>query len=64
MSLKRTFGALLTILGIAGLICTTVVFIKKSGDVNEAILLTVYGVLGFIIFMTGVSLVRNTKDEA
>lgn len=64
MNLKRTFGALLTILGIVGLIYTAVVFTNTSGDTKDVKLLIVYGVLGFIFFMTGISLVRNTKDEA
>lgn len=64
MNLKRTFGALLTILGIVGLIYTAVVFTNTSGDTRDVKLLIVYGVLGFIFFMTGISLVRNTKDEA
>jgi len=64
MNLKRTFGALLTILGIGGLIYTAVVFTNTSGGTRDVKLLIVYGVLGLIFFMTGISLVRNTKDEA
>ncbi|MEO8534902.1 MAG: hypothetical protein ABI441_14180 [Flavobacterium sp.] len=64
MNLKRIFGALLTILGIAGLIYTAVVFTNTTGDTRDIKALIVYGVLGFVFFMTGISLVRNTKDEA
>ena len=62
MNLKRSFGAMLTVLGTAGLVCTSVVFTKFSGNVNDIILFAVYGVVGFVIFMKGLNLVRNTKD--
>jgi hypothetical protein len=61
MNLKRTFGAILTVLGIAGLIYTAVSFVQHSADIRTAI---VIGVLGVIFFFTGISLVRTTKDEA
>lgn len=61
MNLKRTFGAVLTILGIIGLIYTGVSFIQHSGDTRTVIVL---GILGIIFFITGISLVRTTKDEA
>lgn len=62
MNLKRSFGAMLTVLGTAGLVCTSVVFTKFSGNVNDIILFTLYGLVGFVIFMTGLNLVRNAKD--
>ena len=61
MNLKRTFGAILTVLGIIGLIYTAFSFVQKSGDTRTVIVL---GVLGVIFFFTGISLVRTTKDEA
>lgn len=61
MNLKRTFGAVLTILGIVGLIYTAVSFVQQSGDTRTVITL---GVLGVIFFFTGISLVRTTKDES
>lgn len=61
MNVKRTFGTVLTILGIAGLIYTGVAVIQHSGDATS---LVVVGILGLIFFLTGISLVRNTKDEA
>ncbi|MEO7212093.1 hypothetical protein [Mucilaginibacter sp.] len=61
MNLKRTFGAVLTVLGIIGLIWTGVEVINKSGQVTTMI---VVGVISIIFFTTGISLVRNTKDEA
>ena len=61
MNLKRTFGAILTVLGIVGLIITGV------GIVNHSIgytTLTVVGIIGIIFFFTGISLVRTTNDVA
>ena len=61
MNVKRTFGTILTILGIIGLIYTGVMIIQRDGN---AVNLTVVGVIALIFFLTGIGLVRNTKDEA
>lgn len=61
MNLKRTFGAILTVLGIIGLIYTGVQVIQHTG---AATTLIVVGIISIIFFFTGISLVRNTKDEA
>lgn len=64
MNLKRIFGALLTCLGIAGLIYAAVLFVNNN-DSNRAIkALIIYGVIGLIFFIAGISLVRTTKDES
>lgn len=64
MNLKRIFGALLTALGIGGLIYTAVLFAGTSGDMTDVKSLIIYGVLGIIFFISGISLVRTTKDES
>lgn len=61
MNVKRTFGTILTILGIIGLIYTGIEIIQRAGNFTN---LTVVGVISVIFFFTGISLVRNTKDEA
>jgi len=61
MNLKRVFGAILTILGIGGLIYTGIGVINQSGDVT---VLVVVGIIAIMFFFTGISLVRTTKDEA
>ncbi len=64
MNLKRIFGLILTIAGIAGLIYAAVVFTDTSGAERDMRALIIYGILGIIFFITGIGLVRNTKDEA
>ncbi len=63
MNIKRIFGALLSILGIGGLIYTAVLFVNTSAERNIKALI-IYGILGLIFFMAGIGLVRTTKDEA
>lgn len=64
MNMKRIFGGLLTLLGIGGLIYTAVVFSDTSGSERDIKSLVIYGVLGAIFFISGISLVRTTKDES
>lgn len=64
MNLKRIFGALLTGLGIAGLIYTAMVFSNTSGENRDIKDLIIFGVLGVLFFVSGISLVRTTKDES
>ena len=65
MNLKRIFGALLTILGIAGLIYAAVLLVNTSSAsvriVKEPI---IYGIIGLLFFMSGINLIRTTKDES
>lgn len=64
MNIKRIFGAILTILGIVGLIYTATVFLGTAGGNRDIKILLIYGVLGLLFFITGISLVRSTKDES
>ncbi len=64
MNLKRIFGALLTVLGIIGLIYAAVLFINTSSGARAIKTLSIYGVLGLVFFISGISLVRTTKDES
>ena len=63
MNIKRIFGALLTTLGIIGLIYAAVLFANNSNGSHHTKLLFTYGILGLIFFGSGISLVRTTKDE-
>jgi uncharacterized membrane protein len=64
MNVKRTFGVILTILGIAGLIYAAVVFMNTEGTSKQIKTLLVYGLLGAIFFFTGIGLIRTTADDA
>ncbi len=61
MNVKRIFGTVLTLLGIAGLIYAGIGFVNHSVQIREMI---VIGIIGIIFFVSGIGLVRNTKDEA
>lgn len=64
MNLKRIFGAILTILGICGLIYAAVLFANNPNGNQNIRSLIIYGILGFVFFIAGISLVRTTKDES
>jgi len=64
MNVKRIFGALLTLLGIGSLIYAAVVFANTSGATRDIKSLIIFGVLGLLFFISGIGLVRTTKDES
>ena len=64
MNPKRIFGIVLTVLGIVGLIYAAMIFMDTSGTERQIKVLAVYGILGAIFFFTGISLIKNTRDDA
>ncbi|MBK5286566.1 MAG: hypothetical protein JJE25_14315 [Bacteroidia bacterium] len=64
MNIKRIFGALLTVLGIGGLIYSGVLFVNTSGGTQAVKTLATLGILGLAFFISGISLIRTTKDES
>ncbi|PWA04226.1 hypothetical protein [Flavobacterium psychrotolerans] len=64
MNLKRIFGALLTALGIGGLIYTAVLFSGASAQTSVIKSIIIFGVLGIVFFVSGINLIRTTKDES
>jgi uncharacterized membrane protein len=60
MNVKRTFGTILTILGIIGLIYAGWSFVQHSTGGRELI---VVGIIGIIFFVSGIGLIKNTRDE-
>ncbi|WPR71018.1 hypothetical protein SLW70_13910 [Flavobacterium sp. NG2] len=64
MNLKRIFGAILTVLGIIGLIYTAFVFSDTVGNNQDVKSMIIFGILGVVFFSSGISLVRTTKDES
>ncbi|WP_293302645.1 hypothetical protein [Pedobacter sp. UBA4863] len=61
MNVKRTFGTILTILGIIALIYCGWGFVNHNVGSRELI---VAGIIGLIFFVSGIGLVKNTKDVA
>ncbi|HKG06899.1 MAG TPA: hypothetical protein VKB19_10600 [Pedobacter sp.] len=61
MNVKRTFGTILTILGIVALIYAGYSFINHTIQTRELI---VVAIIGVIFFFSGIGLVKNTKDAA
>jgi uncharacterized membrane protein len=61
MNLKRTFGAILTVLGIVGLIYTGYGVIQHN---VHATTLIVVGIISLLFFFSGISLVRTTADQS
>ncbi len=64
MNMKRIFGGILTVLGIAGLIYTAVLFVYSSGGTTDVKALIIFGIIGIIFFIAGIGLIRTTKDES
>ncbi len=63
MNIKRIFGALLTVLGVSGLIYASFLFVNASSNTHTIKSLSIFGILGLLFFITGISLVKSTKDE-
>jgi len=64
MNLKRIFGTVLTILGIIGLIYAAYVFANTSTagqSLKEAV---IYAIVGLIFFISGIGLIKTTKDAS
>lgn len=64
MNLKRVFGTILTILGIVALIYGAYVFATTSMDAGNIKVAAIWAVLGLIFFISGIGLVKRTKDES
>jgi len=64
MNIKRIFGALLTLLGIASLIYTAQVFLTSNESTRDIKTIIIFGVLGIVFFVSGIGLVKTTKDES
>ena len=61
---KRTFGIILILLGIVGLILAGVNFMKGGSNTHNVKEIVTYGVLGAIFFFAGIGLIQNTRDKA
>ena len=68
MNMKRTFGAILTILGIIGIIWGAYSFLAGGNAVGNVSVnqftAAIPFVVGLIFFFSGISLIKTTKDES
>ena len=64
MNQKRTFGSILTILGIVGIIIAAMAFLQIGGLGLSKMNSLVPFVVGLIFFFAGINLVRATGDRA
>lgn len=63
MNIKRIFGAMLTVLGISGLIYAAILFANLSGSTHGIKEIVIYSVLGLLFFISGISLIQTIKDN-
>lgn len=64
MNIKRIFGSILTVLGIAGLVYDAILFVNHNGGGGRDLrALITCGILGLIFLTSGLSLVRTTNDQ-
>jgi len=64
MNLKRIFGAILTILGIIGIIYAAYIFANTTTGEQSVKTTAIYGIVGLIFFIAGIGLVKNTRDDS
>jgi len=63
MNIKRFFGGLLTVLGICSLIYTAILFANLSNGTHAIRAVVIYGILGLLFFISGISLIRTVRDN-
>lgn len=65
MNMKRTFGAVLLILGIIGIIWGAYAFLMGGDGIAVGqYTAAVPFIVGLIFFFAGISLVKTTRDQA
>lgn len=58
---KRAIGVVLTLLGVVALVCGAYYFVNGGGARNARVIITC-AILGLVFFLSGISLVRGTRD--
>lgn len=64
MNQKRTFGTILTVLGIVGIIIGAMGFLQVGGIGLSKMNSFVPFLVGLIFFFAGINLVKTTSDRA
>lgn len=60
---KRILGILLSVLGILGLVYAGFSFLNNGEGTHNIKTMIIFGLLGGIFFIAGISLISNTKDK-
>ena len=61
MNVKRTFGTILTLLGVIGLIYTGITIIQHGAHFTT---LAIVGIISLLFFYSGINLIKTTADQA
>ena len=62
MNIKQILGGLLTVLGIAGIAYSAILFLNGTNAKHDVKSLIVYAILGFVFFSAGIRLVGTIRD--
>ena len=60
---KRILGLILSILGVVGLIYAGVSFMNSGNEIKSIKAIIMFGILGAVFFVAGISLVKHTRDK-
>ena len=60
---KRILGIILSLLGIIGLIYAGVSFMNGDSGTRNIKSILIFGLLGAIFFVSGIGLIKSTKDK-
>ena len=59
---KRALGLILTLIGVVALIISAWTFVNHNGNTYNVKVIVACGILGLVFFVSGIGLVRSTKD--
>ena len=63
MNIKKIFGTILTVLGIGGLIYSTVVFVFTSGELHESRTFIINCIFSLLFLFIGINFIPNKKPN-
>lgn len=61
--MKSAIGAILIVVGISGLIYAAFMFINNASGTRDVKSLIIFGILGLLFFICGISLVRAIRES-
>ncbi len=60
---KRILGIILSLLGVVGLLYAGAIFLNNGNGERNIKSIIMFGGLGSVFFIAGISLIKNTKDK-